>query len=157
MFFRGPENKHILKRGRCRDSGIVSISSTSQSQDYMALRCLRVLLVSISTLSAHRRCDCFLLQFIAGKLKNSKARVGLRWLRARRAACLHLYSVSSHRQTLPPIWVRRVIVTKSSGKKAGWGRMGGGFPKPRGRMAVVPLADPQASPLEADRLTSVRA
>lgn len=60
-------------------------------------------------------------------------------------------------QTDPPIWVRRVIVTKSSGKKAGWGRMGGGFPKPRGRMAVVPLADPQASPLEADRLTSVRA
>lgn len=37
------------------------------------------------------------------------------------------------------------------------GEEGGGFPQPRGRMAVVPLADPQAGPLEADRLTSVRA
>lgn len=75
-------------------------------------------------------------------------------------AFAYTFTPSPHTQTeLPPIWVRQSwsYCNQVFRKEGGLGEEGGGFPKPRGRMAVVPLADPQASPLEADRLTSVRA
>lgn len=105
IFFRGPENTHILKRERCRDSGIVSISSTSQSQDYMALLSLRV-------------CCCPCIGFNFNPLSTSamwllptaiycrqierfQGASGVALLRARWAGCLHLYSVSSHTDRAP--------------------------------------------------------
>lgn len=69
----------------------------------------------------------------------------------------YTFTPSPHTQTeLPPIWVRQSwsYCNQVFRKEGGLGEEGGGFPQPRGRMAVVPLADPQAGPLEADRLTS---
>lgn len=62
----------------------------------------------------------------------------------------------------PPSGFVRAVVIVTSGKrkkeeekkrKKGFAA----FPKQRGRMAVVPFADPQASSLEAYRLTGVKA
>lgn len=58
----------------------------------------------------------------------------------------------------PPSGFVRAVVIVTSGKRKKGGKKGfAAFPKQRGRMAVVPFADPQASSLEAYRLTSVKA
>lgn len=136
IFFRGLENTHILKRERCRDSAIVSISSTSQSQDYMALLCLRVCC-----------CPCIGFNFnplstsamrllptaiYCGQIERFQGASGFALAPGALGRLLTpLLRLLTHRQSsLPSGFVRAgVIVTKSSGKKAGWGRRGGRFSK----------------------------
>lgn len=130
--FHGPENTHILKRERGRDSGIVSISLSSQSQDYRALLSLRV-------------CCCPCIGFNFNPLSTSAMRLlptaiycGQieRFQGASRFALAPsalgrlltpLLRLLTHRQSsLPSGFVRAgVIATKSLGKKMGWGRRGG--------------------------------
>lgn len=151
-----------------QESYIVSISSTSQRQDYMALFCLRA-------------CHCPCMGFNFNPLSTSATQLlptaiyyrqierfqGVsQFVLALNVQAGYLHSLSpflyaSRTPACPPSGsVRAVaIVTKSSGKrKRERGKKGiAAFPKQRGRMAVVPLVDPQASSLEAYRLTSVKA
>lgn len=161
----GPEVVLVRER-EIQESYIVSIPAMSQRQDYLFLFCLRA-----------RRCPCMGFNF--DPLSTSAMQLlppaiyyrkieGIQGvslfvlaLDVPAGFCSLLFSVSLRGQSssLSPIWVSEscsycnLRKEKERGGKKGFAAV----PKQRERMAVVPLADPQASSLEAYRLTSVKA
>lgn len=161
----GPEDVLVRER-EIQESCIVSIPAMSQRQDYLFLFCLRA-----------RRCPCMGFNF--DPLSTSAMQLlppAIYYRKIERIQgvslfvlaldvpagfCTLLFSVSLRGQSssLSPIWVSESCSYCNLRKeKERRGKKGfAAFPKQREKMAVVPLADPQASSLEAYRLTSVKA